>query len=460
MSEVSDALELGFDEFLTFEGQGARNTYLKWRKDKVVDVWLSCLVLPARLWRHPTPKVVEQRSGENAGRTTLWSGNYNCLEDEKPVLLSQNMRNKLTGRRDYPPCVCPDCLFNEYIFGEVQSGRMHWLQPVLQFESDDETRIIRAGGLWNMYGSRKLTDAQKGEMRKHKVNPMEAWREDNKAKLAWLFVVARNDKLEDGLQIAVESNLLGQKVIDQLKKEVEKRGPQDGNPLKNPYPLRWKYNDTQGIQFDKRYDCVAAPHGINLTDEIEYLIRETEPPNLDVFKRKPNLEELRTSLESAAMVDGIPWDDLFGPAYDLYEKNGWPIGAQEESAPEEVVEEPAPPPPAPRVARRPPEVSTAPAPRAATRPAAAPRAAAPATRPAASRPAAAPAAKPAPAPRAAPTRASGRPTAAPIARPAAGRLPKPPTDDDFAEDVKTTAGAGTDDWGVDSPTTEDGVPWD
>lgn len=321
------------DDFLSYSNRGEKTKYLsKWKEDGSIIVWLSRLIAPRRLWRHRLKRIAELKD-KTTGATEkkIWSDNYVCLEPED-ILKDQNLTNKLTGMRKRPPHTCPNCLFAEYIREQILTGKLDWLAPVLKYETDDEEVVVHAHGMFGYPKADKLSDAQKKQLKEAGIYGKDSWQEDMRAKLNWIFVCAEHNHPENGLQVAIEPALLGDKVRAVIKKAIEAAEvvtPGDGtagDPFKNPYPFKFSYNDAEGIAFGDKYDATGL-QGVKPSPEIEKLISEDPPTEaVENLRARPNLAQLRENLESHCLLKNVPWDRIFQPAYDLYKENGWPIG--------------------------------------------------------------------------------------------------------------------------------------
>ena len=257
-------------------------------------------------------------------------------------LQNQNRLNRITGQRATPPHVCPECLLGEYIREQVNTGKLHWLAPIFKWESAEEEEVITAQGLLGFPKLDKLSDAQKLELREHGVNLKFAWKEDGRAKLNWIFTIIEHNHPEEGIFVAIEAGLLGDKVRKVIKQTMEAKGmvpggsEKNGNPLVRPYPFKWTYNDAEGIAFGDKYDATAFPE-VTPTPEVEALLL-AEPPREAVanIMRQPDLVALRKNLEEHCLLKNVPWDTIFAPAYQLYKDNMWEtshrVEAEEEAA--------------------------------------------------------------------------------------------------------------------------------
>jgi hypothetical protein len=189
---------------------------------------------------------------------------------------------------------------------------LDWTTPIFRFVGDDESKavVVHAAGIYNGFGG-DLTPDEVAQLKKARIFRTEAWRENLMAKLSYAFAVVDNANISSGVQIAIETSLLGDKVkgvINDAMMEAE----DDGNPYVNPYAIQWRYLPNEK-EHTKKY--AANKMGkIPFTDQIRKLIVETPPPNLERLcnKRDPGL--LKAQLQDACLIEGIPWDEILSPA--------------------------------------------------------------------------------------------------------------------------------------------------
>lgn len=308
---------MNIDEFLGHSTRGEKKTFLrKWKEDGSVLVWLHTMSSMVSIWSHQVPNVVAFEDRETRKKTKqVWGQDVNCWETED-LLKRQNFRDRSTGARELPPEVCPICKLTEWLRDQVETGGLDLATPVMRFEGDDPTKttIIHAGGAYDAFRGDKLDEAQKNSLKKAGVFLKQAWRENMRARLKYLFVVVNDAKPKDGIQIAIESSLLGDKMKLAIRSRIKAHNagahpnPSLGNPILHPYPFQWEY-DEAAVSFGDKYNVVAMDT-VPLRPEIDKLIRHTDPPNLDSTLEKANPTLLRARLEQHALID-MPWDDFF-----------------------------------------------------------------------------------------------------------------------------------------------------
>lgn len=309
--------QLSLDEFVSHKsnerGASASRKSLIWKKRAPIPpaklpgltAWLHTQASIEAVWRHPWARLVErERDGEQTRE--VWSDEFVCHESE--AVLRRQYRRGDDGKRVAPPEVCPLCRVIDYVHGQVTDGSLDWTDPVFVFDAD-EPRVFTAGGICNMFG-RDLTADQKRELRAAKINLREAFKQNVIAKCSYIFTVVDHDRPEDGVQVCVEPTSLGDSVKGVIRMQME--GAEDerqGNPLINPYAIRWEYDENEP-EFGKKYRAFAYPRA-RLTDEVRALIVDSPAPSLAAWTTPGDVDRLRLSMEAAAKID-LPFDRLFG----------------------------------------------------------------------------------------------------------------------------------------------------
>jgi hypothetical protein len=317
---------LSLDEFLGHDTKGGSGgKFLRgWRKrtPPVVNTWLHTRARIMPLWQHNWPRIhtfEDRETGET--RREVWGGSFNCLEGES-VLRKQYVRDRESGEREVPPEVCPLCLLSETLRKMIAAGTISIAAAVFEFkvgDDDEHSRILTAGGIANMLDPEKLTEQQKRECKKAGIKFSEGWKENATAKCNYLFRVVDHDQPDAGVQIAIETTLLGDKVKGVIRDQIASLGDQDGNPLRKPYVIQWKHLPNEK-EFGKKYHALPMPR-LELTEEIRSLIVDEDPPNVDRLVAPGNVTSLRAALERYALID-LPWDTIFAASEKLAAESG------------------------------------------------------------------------------------------------------------------------------------------
>ncbi|MDE2099195.1 MAG: hypothetical protein KGL39_18215 [Patescibacteria group bacterium] len=280
-------------------------------KEAHLDVWLHTKSLFTAVWRHNWPQVFQKQDGTR----NLYNSRMRCLESES-TLRRQYFRSN--GRREAPPTICPHCLLIENVRQLVESGQLDWKEVLFRFTVDGNTIELHAGGIYN--GFKKANDEQKKELAAAGIYLKEAWKENCMAACSYVFPVVVAGKEEDGIMISVEKDSLGDAFKRTLANQIESRKAK-GNPLLNPYPLRWKYYPDEENP-NKRYDVLPLIDE-EPSPEVLQLIVDTDPPEDQIAKvlDPPNMKSLRAAMEQYCTYD-LNWDAIFGPVEKYCDENG------------------------------------------------------------------------------------------------------------------------------------------
>lgn len=322
------------DEWLGHRGteRGGGGYLGKWKDDGHIDVWLHRRRLPVSLWQHqfPKPNVFEDKeTGEP--RKVFWGRAHNCHEDET-VLKKRFRRRRGDDAREVPPVSCPICLLAEALRDMVRSEKIRWTDRVFVFKgatNPDDNVTLHAGGIYGAFAG-KLDDDELDDLRDAGIKPSEAWKENCLVKENAVFCVVDNEHPEDGVQIAVQTGLLGEKVRGVINDEIASKGD-EGNPVKHPYCIQWIYRSEKNLPFDKKYHARRIDRH-KLTPEIAELIGG-DPPDLSGTLEKMDKATLRAVMEQYAVVD-LPWDRIF------VDDDGAAVPARRAANPVERREEP------------------------------------------------------------------------------------------------------------------------
>ena len=315
---------MGLDAFLghkSSSGSGKGGRLKKWKKNDppTVDTWMHTKSKIAALWQHGQPHVVEYKDRDTNEKVqkVFGGGQFTCWEREE-LLQEQYKRDDETGRRKRPPTICPECLLVEYFRDQVESGELPWTKPVFRYEAKDDERptIVRAAGLYGGFKKKQYTEQEIKQLKDAHVNRRESWRENQMAKLNYVFSVVDNSNPSQGTMIAVETFLLGDKVKEVIQKAMLE-DDEKGNPFLHPYCIRWLHRPDED-DIKKKYDAIKLGK-ITMSEEVRKLIRETDPPDLKHTLSRGNPVKLRAQLEEACLIKGVPWDAIFGRAEKAWE---------------------------------------------------------------------------------------------------------------------------------------------
>lgn len=303
---------MSLNAFLGHRTSGGSGEFLEpWRDKGSVKIWLHTKAGFHALWNHNWPRVItvkNKQSGEDELRVV--SSRFVCHD---PETVTRKARYKDDdGRREHSPIRCPICFMLDWISAEVAAGRLDWCAPVFRFEGDgDEERnvTLHAGGMIGLYGKKEISKEELQQMKKAGVSRKTAWREKIEVRCQYLFQVVDDADPSAGVVKALEAGDLGDKLKEELRKEIKKRG-EKGNPGINPYPLLWEYDEAEE-QFGKKYKVTA------MSDDrpSKTVLRLIQGPKLDLTKdvTPGNCIQLRAEMEQHALID-LPFDEFFAEA--------------------------------------------------------------------------------------------------------------------------------------------------
>lgn len=301
------------DEFLNYRTGtgGAGNGFLrKWRKrtPPVVNTWMSTRILPFVLWQHGFPKV-NTWDDKTTGKPKREVGftNYNCFENDEDL---KRQFEEDDGVALFQPKRCPICRLGVCVLHSVMEGALTIGQPIFRYQGMTTSKTLYAGGIAGLFRQKKLEtmpDEALEDFQKTGIKLSEAWLHMTAAKASWIFCVADNSDVAAGLQIAQEATALRNQVVNVIGASMKSLGRDDGDPFKNPYCIQWEYLPSE--QMEKRYSATRMER-IEMTPEIEKLIRGPLPKKLKEVTDPFNLKSVRATLEQAALVK-LPWDWIF-----------------------------------------------------------------------------------------------------------------------------------------------------
>lgn len=311
---MSKALSL--DEFMNSSTSSGYSSFLQQPKKwpvlpdikpavKGVNVVLHRKDSIYMLWRHGMPRIHITEKEEKK----VWGANHVCFEDES-VLRNQHKRDD-DGLRKVTPRTCPLCKMIEWFYQQITNGDLEWTDEIFRFEGDDprENRVLHAGGICNMFGRRDLSDEEKSQMKKHGIYENDAWKENCWARANYMFLVVDYDDPNSGVQIAVQSSSLGDKVQTMIQDRRQSLGRDEGNPQINPFVMQWTYNEKKGLPFNEIYHARVMER-LKVGPDILDLI-DAPPPDVANIVKPFNSLEVRAALEDAALVK-LPWEEWFG----------------------------------------------------------------------------------------------------------------------------------------------------
>jgi DNA-directed RNA polymerase subunit M/transcription elongation factor TFIIS len=336
MSFDEDDGGLGLSDFLTFDPDkersgGAKGWLENWKSRGQIDVWLHLDAKIRAPHTHQIPYEIEvdekSQGGEKTGRKIpklTWPRfvspdarniHANQYFREGPYLREQINRlknGKPVGSMAESYMRDPFLILREYLHHAVEMKVIDPEQPIFEWtDRKNRNELI----VWTA-----------GELSRHTKRGFKNRGHSLDTKLDFIFVVVDNDKPGDGPKIARETKLLGEKMRSEIVKQIESRGD-DGDPQKNPYGFRWKYNKDETAQ--KSYDAYRIDKNV-CTDEIWQAIGGSpdpakgeswdivEAPDTSEFARvnDGDMDKIRKIFESASVID-LPLDAIFSDNFEV-----------------------------------------------------------------------------------------------------------------------------------------------
>lgn len=296
------------DEFINHKTTERFRRMDDWKEKGKLDTFPHRRINPVIVPRHNIPTVfVQDDDGDPVRR--CFRRPYVCYEHEA-VVKKQGKLNK-AETREVPTLYCGLCRVVDTVRMMVVEGQLDWLDPIFRFTADnpEETTIIHAGGFCNMFSDWNLDDDKKKVLREAGINLKEAWKEDGRSKISYVLAVVLAEKPEAGVQITVETGLLGDKIKECISDEIESKGKEKGNPQITPYCIRWVYKEDeknpQRKYAAKRIDIVQP------TDQIIELISGPKP-DVSMFTKLFDQKLMRATLEEHCISKvALPWDEIF-----------------------------------------------------------------------------------------------------------------------------------------------------
>lgn len=288
MSDIND--------FLNHDtGKAKHSKVLRgWTKDGSITVWLHTKYPPKPIYRYKLPIPFTYTDKTKVEKTEVWT-KYFVTHDPETVHKSMYARNQ-AGQREVPPSD-PFGVLLEEIYQAVMSRRLHPMTTVWSVtDGAGATTNLTAAGICGLLQGNKIPDFIQTAASAHGLLMSRAWQESSNAKLFYVFAVVNDAKPADGVQLAVETSLLGDKVKGAIHHARESFGAALANPLVTPYAFRWKYyKDKMPIE---KYDAIPIGSGVvPLRDDIKELIF-SEPPDDRDEVTPYNVAHLRSYVEA------------------------------------------------------------------------------------------------------------------------------------------------------------------
>lgn len=260
---------------------GGYNRLRNWKEDGEIVVWIHTKTLIHKRLFHMVP-YVGQREDEDTGKkkTSILYLPFVCHED---------VNEYLRLGKNFEPMHCPLCRFIEHLKnnGNIADGETVWDSSIGDRKRD---RVCTKADF--------VGDTDGGG----------DWRLTFKPSIQYILAVIDNDHPGDGISIAAEKFSLGEKIKSAVQKEIDRRGPDEGDPDRNPYAFKFVFNSKSRTPSDY-YDAYPLDR-IEMTAEIEELLGQ-DAQDLSAWISPGDTKILREAMEAHVTVDDVDFDDLF-----------------------------------------------------------------------------------------------------------------------------------------------------
>jgi hypothetical protein len=304
--------------------------FFDWKKKGSAIVWIHMTAAPIISYRHNIPTLIPWEDRDTRKKEMrVWGRKYVCPE-ESGVLAEQHFyEDKKKGIRTTPPAWCGVCKMIEWArmealaFERTRKKEVHrgieLTKRVFDFKGDRdaEHKIIRLGGMCNLFGWKDLKPSAQSAMKAANDPPIYkgGWDQNFMAKPEYGFFIVPDDDPDHGIRFSPESGGLGQAFQKKLKELMEN----GTDPSKTPIGLRWKYND-KAPSFNEIYTVSSYAEDDGRlkvpSKRIRQLIESDKlPPIPKDFTESFNQITMRMMLEQHCTLDvpkgDIPWDKFF-----------------------------------------------------------------------------------------------------------------------------------------------------
>lgn len=290
---------MGLSDFLGSNpgGGGRRGNFLSWKDSGSVVIWLHTQAKIGYAYTHQFMVEDEYEDRETGKMKAVLRFPRFVSTEPLQVLQEQYFRDKTTDRMKLMPNHDPFLLLREWLRVQVRAGTIAPDTVVFEWFDPKNNQIIRwhAGDLSGLEKRSKLH-----------------WNHSIDAKLQYVMCVVDDANPGAGILIAQETQAIGDKLREEIRRQMDSRGDDAGNPTVEPYAFKWKFdkntknpNDVYSVF---RYDKAVC------TDEIWNLIANTEAPDTSrlTTPQEGDAEKIRAAFERAARID-LPLDLIFSP---------------------------------------------------------------------------------------------------------------------------------------------------
>jgi hypothetical protein len=283
-------------DFLKEKSQrGGFNRLRNWREDGEIIIWIHTNTKIHKRLFHMIPYVGEREDEQTKKkRMAILYLPFVCHET------TQDYMNRASAKR------CPLCLFLDHLRAN---------DSIADHETVWDTSI----------GDRKRDRICTKADFTGDTDGGGDWRLSFKPALQYVLGTIDHDNLDDGIRVATEKFSLGEAIKKAVQMEVDRRGPELGDPDQNPYAFKWVFNSKarQPADFYTAYPYERA----EITDEISELLAKPAE-DLGPWISPGDTKKLRDAMEAHVTVDDVDFDELFA---NVLENAGTQADGEEEA---------------------------------------------------------------------------------------------------------------------------------
>lgn len=295
-------------------GNGRESIYIEpWRKKGKTCNWLHTKTKFKKFNRHKWFDVVQftkRKTGEEVSFIRFVNWNCHEMSDYRG---GRDRDDDL--RREHLANICPMDKMIEWVENEIFAGRIKPEDVIFRFDDGNPEHLVElhAAGLTGIISLENCPEKWKRQCKSAKVlqEKQKPWNENLNPKSVHCFQVV-DDANPNEVKWAVEPPDLYFKLITAINDEKERSGVDDGDPLINPYPLLWKFDENVAYGQGNK---VITQTKRKPSNKILRLIKGPKRKDQKDVIGPGDCTWLRASMENH-IVDGIemPFDEIFAAA--------------------------------------------------------------------------------------------------------------------------------------------------
>jgi hypothetical protein len=317
-----------FGNYGAFANSNARGGgFFNWKEKGFAEVWLHMAAAPIVSHRHNVPTLVTWEDKETRKKEIrVWSRKYVCWETAGVLAEQHFYEDKAKGIRSTPPTRCLLCRLNEWArkeclaFERTRKKEVHkgldLTSRVFDFKGDrdNERKVIRLGGMCNLFGWKDLGLAAKKAIKAAK-NPAiykNGWDQNFMAKQEFGFFIVPDNDPDHGVRFTPEASGLGQ----QFQKAIKELLEAGTDPSTTPIGMRWKYNkeasfnEMYGVTILREPDGRLKKPSTRIRQLLEGDVPSVPKDFVEPYNQTSMLMMLKEHCKGDVAVDVIPWAKL------------------------------------------------------------------------------------------------------------------------------------------------------